>query len=297
MKKIKKFIATMLMLACVLAVFPTIEANAAIVTVKGGHTSRATAYIWGTYSTTNTITVMLPEDEADFWVSVSIPKDSRVYARCSYNADNEGMILQMRNSVDRIVDEKISPNDVLDMNTVIPFMAVACDNTTSSAQTFYIHVNRGTCTGEMIFSLSMNERIKKGSGSFSFNGTASNPGNSSINPSGVDSSILSLNLTNNTTIPPGAIVTNVSTSGTQSPSQGNVHHMILPASQSTIWYTSIYANSSSGDYTITVSDGFDARQIWQYKFNAMSTAKSTMTKVKLNLKWEYDIANTGYKTY
>ena len=55
---------------------------------------------------------------------------------------------------------------------------VACDNLTSSSQTYYIHVNRGTCEGTMYFSLSMNERIKTGRGVFSFSGTASNPGNS-----------------------------------------------------------------------------------------------------------------------
>lgn len=54
-------------------------------------------------------------------------------------------------------------------------------------------------------------------GTFTFSGTASNPGNSLISLSGVDSSVLSLNLTNNSTIPPGAIVTSVSTSGTHLP--------------------------------------------------------------------------------
>lgn len=48
----------------------------------------------------------------------------------------------------------------------------------NGSQTYYIHVNRGTCEGTMYFSLSMNERIKTGRGVFSFSGTASNPGNS-----------------------------------------------------------------------------------------------------------------------
>jgi len=181
------------------------------------------------------------------------------------------------------------------MDTVIPFMAVACDNLTSSSQTYYIHVNRGTCEGTMYFSLSMNERIKTGRGVFSFSGTASNPGNSSISLSGVDSSVLTLNLANNTTIPPEAIVTSVNTSGTQSPSQGNVHHMVLPATESSTWYTSTVASASSGHYNIDVSDGFQAAQRWQFKYNALATAKSTMKNVKITLEWEYDIANTGYK--
>ena len=247
-----------LAIVCIIGLFPTAKVEASIVTVNGGYTTRANAYSWGTYSTTNTITVVLPETEEDFWVKFTLPKEKRVYARCSYNAENEGMYLEMRNSSNRILDEKYSPDDVLDMDTVIPFMAVACDNLTSSSQTYYIHVNRGTCEGTMYFSLSMNERIKTGRGVFSFSGTASNPGNSSISLSGVDSSVLTLNLANNTTIPPEAIVTSVNTSGTQSPSQGNVHHI---------------------------------------KYNALATAKSTMKNVKITLEWEYDIANTGYKSY
>ena len=50
--------------------------------------------------------------------------------------------------------------------------------------------------------------------------------------SGVDSSVILVNLTNDTKIANKAIVTGISSSGTQSPSQGNVHHMIMPASRS-----------------------------------------------------------------
>lgn len=297
MKNLKKLLAVMLAFVCVLAIFPAMETKAGIVTVNGGCTTRATAYSWGAYSTTNSITVVLPETEDDFWVKFTLPRDKRVYARCSYNNENEGMYIEMRNSGNTLMDVKYSPDDVLDMDTVIPFMALACDNLTSSTQTFYIHVNRGTCSGIMYFTLSMNERIKKGRGEFKFSGTASNPGNSSMNLSGVDSSVLSLNLTNNSTIPPAAIVTSVSTSGTQSPGQGNVHHMILPAGESSIWYTSTYASATSGNYTISSTDSFAARQVWQFKYNALATARSTMKNVKLTLAWEYDIANTGYKTY
>lgn len=297
MKGIKKILSMVLAIVCIIGLFPTAKVEASIVTVNGGYTTRANAYSWGTYSTTNTITVVLPETEEDFWVKFTLPKEKCVYARCSYNAENEGMYLEMRNSSNRILDEKYSPDDVLDMDTVIPFMAVACDNLTSSSQTYYIHVNRGTCEGTMYFSLSMNERIKTGRGVFSFSGTASNPGNSSISLSGVDSSVLTLNLANNTTIPPEAIVTSVNTSGTQSPSQGNVHHMVLPATESSTWYTSTVASASSGHYNIDVSDGFQAAQRWQFKYNALATAKSTMKNVKITLEWEYDIANTGYKSY
>lgn len=297
MKGFKKTLSIVLAIICIIGFLPTAKVEASTVTVNGGCTTKANAYSWGAYSTTNTITVVLPETEEDFWVKFTLPKEKRVYARCSYSTENEGMYLEMRNSNNRILDEKYSSDDVLDMDTVIPFMAVACDNLTSSTQTYYIHVNRGTCEGTMYFSLSMNERIKTGRGVFSFSGTASNPGNSSISLSGVDSSVLTLNLTNNTEIPPEAIVTSVNTSGTQSPSQGNVHHMVLPATESSTWYTSTVTSATSGHYDIDVSDGFQAAQRWQFKYNALATAKSTMKNVKITLEWEYDIANTGYKSY
>ena len=113
MKGIKKILSMVLAIVCIIGLFPTAKVEASIVTVNGGYTTRANAYSWGTYSTTNTITVVLPETEEDFWVKFTLPKEKRVYARCSYNAENEGMYLEMRNSSNRILDEKYSPDDVL----------------------------------------------------------------------------------------------------------------------------------------------------------------------------------------
>ena len=105
-----------------------------------------------------------------------------------------------------------------------------------------------------------------------------------------------MNLTNNSSIPDGAIVTRVSTSGTQSPKQGNVHHMIRPASSS-IWYTSTYASNSSGSYNIDIDDNFSAKQTWRFKYNALATAKSTMKSVKITLSWQYDMNLTDYQIF
>ena len=71
--------------------------------------------------------------------------------------------------------------------------------------------------------------------------------------SGVDSSVILVNLTNDTKIANKAIVTGISSSGTQSPSQGNVHHMIMPASNGN-WYTSTVSSASSGHYNIDIDD-------------------------------------------
>ncbi len=67
MKGIKKILSMVLAIVCIIGLFPTAKVEASIVTVNGGYTTRANAYSWGTYSTTNTITVVLPETEEDFF--------------------------------------------------------------------------------------------------------------------------------------------------------------------------------------------------------------------------------------
>mgnify|MGYP004504009487 FL=1 len=84
-----------LAIVCIIGLFQTAKVEASTVTVNGGYTTRANAYSWGTYSTINTITVVLPEIEEDFWVKFILPKEKRVYARCSYSAEKEGMYIGM----------------------------------------------------------------------------------------------------------------------------------------------------------------------------------------------------------
>lgn len=298
MNKFKKVLSVMLVFIALFTLFPTLDVSASNVIVTGGHTLKENAYSWGFYSSANSISVDLPANETDFWVKYTLPSNKRVYASSSYSVENAGMSLEMRNSTDSIID---SSRTVLNMTPLTQFIAVRCDNLSSTSQTYYIHVNRGSCTGRMIFTLSMDERIKKGRGEFTFSGSSINTGNRAVSTAGVNSTILSLNLTNNTTIPPQAIVTLVRTSGTQSPNQGGVHHMIYPSTQGATqglpWYTSIVTDSTGGTFNVSASDNIQARQLWQFRYNALATAKSTMSNVKLTLEWEYDIANTSYKTY
>ena len=60
MNGIKKVLSMVLAIVCIIGLFPTAKVEASTVTVNGGYTTRANAYSWGTYSTTNTITVVLP---------------------------------------------------------------------------------------------------------------------------------------------------------------------------------------------------------------------------------------------
>lgn len=296
MRTTKRITSMVLVLTCILCIMPVMQAKASAVTIQGGHDAISTAYNWGSYSKYNSITAKLPAEEKDFWVKFILPRNNKIYARCSYNNQYVGMAIEILNSNNITIDRDNSLDEVYNDGSVVPFIAAKCDNLTSSTQTFYIHVSRGeSFKGNMYFTISMNDRLRTGHGEFSFSGTAINNGNRPVSLSGRDSSILTLNLSNDSRIPQNAIVTLVRTDGSQSPNQGNVHHMICPATDSGVWYTSTYSSATSGRYNISVSDEYHARQRWQFKYNAQATAKSTMSRVKLTLEWEYDIAMTGYK--
>ena len=112
-----------------------------------------------------------------------------------------------------------------------------------------MRVTRGIYTGDMYFTVSILDRIKSGSGKFNFLGTATNNVNTSLNPSGVDSSVITMDLTNHTTIPSNEIVKSITTSSTQSPSQGNVTYKIM-SSYNGVWYTALVSSATSGSYAI-----------------------------------------------
>jgi len=59
-----------------------------------------------------------------------------------------------------------------------------------------------------------------------------------LNLAGVDSSVISADLTNNTAISNGAVVKSITTASTQTPSQGNVTHKLM-ANQNNVWNTAI----------------------------------------------------------
>lgn len=194
-------------------------------------------------------------------------------------------------------DERKNPDNLIDSTSLTPALYVDIDNTSNSTKTYYVLVERGdTFEGNMYFSLSAENRIRKGSATFSFSETASNPGNNPFNPKGAESNIVNINLTNSTAIPDKAKVTKVSTSSTQSPSQGNVRHMVKPGNSS-IWYTSNVSSATSGHYNVKLEDDFNAKQIWSFKYNAMASASSTMKNIKTTLSWEYDMKNTEYKVF
>ncbi|WP_151029530.1 hypothetical protein [Aliarcobacter cibarius] len=141
----------------------------------------------------------------------------------------------------------------------------------------------------MYFPVSINNRIYSANGTFNFTGTASNAGNPNIltNPSGVDSSVIYMDLTNNTTIPNGAIVKSITTTGTLNPSNlGGITHKILSA-ENNVWYTAIV----SGTFGLTTSNNLKVAKKWSFKYNFKAKSSSKMSNVKATITYEYDLTN------
>lgn len=284
----------------ILSIFPFIfvsiismKAAYAMDTVNGDNYTASSAYNMGRYTEGKSVTAILPAEESSSYFKFTVNTDEKIYVRCSYDKNYSGMTIGLRDAFDSSISRS---SRVYDSSSAIPFLAVNCDGEKNS-QTFYVKVERGSydITKPMYFSITLYNRIKTGSGSFSFTGNAVNKGNSSMSRLGIDSSVIKLDLRKNSEIPVGAIVKSVRTSSYQSPSQGNVHHMLMPENAG-IWFTSKVSSATSGSYDITQDRGYLVNQIWDFKYNAMATKSSTMNNVKLTFDWIYDLANTNYQT-
>jgi hypothetical protein len=247
-----------------------------------GNNSFDTAYSAGYWKYSNMTTTILPADQTEAYYKFTAYAGDKFYAKSSYQNEYAGMAIELYDSNRQLI---FRGTNVVNPNSLIPFIFANAD--ASSNSTFYIRVNRGSYTGDMYFTVSILDRIKSGSKIFNFSGSAINNGNVNLNPAGVDSSVITMDLTNNTTIPSRAIVKSVTTSGTQSPSQGGVHHKIM-CEQTGVWYTSTVTSATSGSYTISLQNSLSVARKWDFKYNAMATAKSTMSNVSANINYQYD---------
>lgn len=299
---VKKVLAVVLSFVFVLSVVPEIKpaivANAA--TIAGGYTTKEEAYNWGSYYANANVGTTVQANESDKWYKFTLGVGKRIYIRSSYSDKMEGGTFELLRG-NSVIDRQNISDSILEDSIGLKFIAFNIDNTTSSTQTYYLHFHRPIeSTGVFYFGLTMYERIREGNGTFNFSGTARNAGNpatsSGVNYAGTDSSILTINLTNNTTIPPNAIVSSITTSGTQSPNQGNVRHKIMPVSEG-IWYESTVSSSSNGYYGISADDLIPAKQQFRFCYNVLSPTSSTMRNISLKIRWEYDLADTNYELY
>lgn len=280
---VKKWLIPFAVMLSVLFTF-TYSASAAGVTAITGSNSFDTAMPIGYWKYKNIDTTILEAGQDEAYFTFTANKGEKVYVRSTYQSAYTGMKIE-------IYDKNRIPvsqgTEVINPNTFSSFIYANADaqNTTD---TFYVKVSRGTYTGNMYFTLSIEDRIKSGSGTFQFSGVAENKGNTSLSPSGSDSSVIKVDITNQSGIPRDAIVTRVQTTATQTPSQGNTRHLIM-TSENNEWRRALVNSSTSGSYDISLSDQLSVAKVWSFKYNTLATARSTMSNVKAKIDYEYDV--------
>lgn len=298
---LKKVVGVFTALALCFCMFQVNGTEVYADTTITGNNTKETAYSYGKWSSINSnyAVVVLEGGQEESWLKFTLSPGEKIYLRATYKEDFEGEWFEIQDGVGNTIGKpQYTPEDVYNIDSITPCVYLDCDNDSTSTKTYYLVLHRGSVDEDknIYCSFSAYNRIKTASTTVSISGTASNAGNKSLNLSGVNSSIITVDLAKNTTLPDKAIVTSISTSGTQSPSQGNVHHMIMPASNG-IWYTSTITSATSGSYDIDINDNIPVKQLWSFRYNAKATAKSTMKNVKLKMKFQYDLHDNGYEKY
>ncbi|WP_438421107.1 hypothetical protein [Bacillus siamensis] len=285
----KKYISILFVTAIVLSgvlFAPSASASAFQVSTITGNHSFETANPVGYWKYKNIDTAVLPEGEKESYFTFTANKGERLYVRSSTRSEYKGMSIEIYNKNKVLVSKG---TEVINPDTLLPFIYAITDAKENN-ETFYVKVSRGSYTDDIYFTLSIYDRIKAGSETFAFSGTAENKGNTSLSPNGSDSTVLRLDLTKQISIPKDAIVKRISTTATQIPSQGNTKHNIM-SEENKVWHRALANSSTQGNYGITQDDNLSVSSIWNFKFNTLATAKSTMKNVKLKIDYEYDVTS------
>ncbi|QQD82286.1 hypothetical protein JD965_01160 [Bacillus siamensis] len=285
----KKYISILFVTAIVLSgvlFAPSASASAFQVSTITGNHSFETANPVGYWKYKNIDTAVLPKGEKESYFTFTANKGERLYVRSSTRSEYKGMSIEIYNKNKVLVSKG---TEVINPDTLLPFIYAITDAKENN-ETFYVKVSRGSYTDDIYFTLSIYDRIKAGSETFAFSGTAENKGNTSLSPNGSDSTVLRLDLTKQTSIPKDAIVKRISTTATQIPSQGNTKHSIM-SEENKVWHRALTNSSTQGNYGITLDDNLSVSSIWNFKYNTLATAKSSMKNVKLKIDYEYDVTS------
>lgn len=249
-----------------------------------GNNTPDTAYNIGHWEYKDIKTCGIDEKKEEAWFKFSMSPDQQIYVACSgINAYN-GIIFTLYDA--NTMEKVMSVSQIADPSSFIKFLAVKADGFRSTS--YFLKVERGNYVGDILFSLKFADRMKDATKTFKFPGTAQNKGNVDISLSGVDSSVITVDLSGESSIPNDAVVKRVETSSSMYPSQGNVRHMLMPKTTST-WYESRFYSAESGYYYIDSSYKIPVKQIWSFKYNAKASAKSTMSNVTLRVSYIYDM--------
>ncbi len=303
MVKIKNKIVSVFILLSMLVVYLPTTVMASTYTMTGNNTFED-AYNIGSWNTSNTYqktftaydenVATKDQDSTANWIKFTAKAGDRVgikitYANLSSTEDLSNFTVSLRNSANKEIE---SSSQIYKGSTSVRFKYVYYEFPT--AGTYYVSMIRNEGLDKVdVGGISFFDPIKTASTTYTFSGTASNTGNPIGNTSGTDSTILTLNLTNDTKIPSDATLMSISTSSSMSPSQGNVRHYLNVNNvdwnnDGSSWNSAKVNSATSGQYYLDIDDQIPARATYKFKYNVLASAKSTMSSVKVTFKYEYN---------
>lgn len=266
---------------------------------KSVYSTLRTAYDFGDWEHAYTkLPDVTPRGQQQAYYKFSIDAGDKVYASLLLSQSEKGTIIEFLDNNGEALDYGFSGSDLLP--NVAPRGLISRSN--SSFNNLVVNVD-GTQTNNVAYirvtkldpmdisgggSPSINTRIHSGYGSFTFSGTASNSGNST-------STVLTMNLANNSNVPPHAIVDRISTSSSISYSVGGVHHQLNPGGLG--WITSAYTSADSGSFNIGTENNIEVGQLWGFRYTQTALKSTTMSRVKMTFHWDYDIQYTNYELF
>lgn len=266
---------------------------------KSVYSTIRTAYDFGDWEHAYTkLPDVTPKGQQQAYYKFSIDAGDKVYASLLLSQSEKGTLIEFLDNNGETLDYGFSGSDLLP--NLAPRGLISRSN--SSFNNLVVNVD-GTQTNNIAYirvtkvdpmdissggSPSINTRIKSGYGTFTFSGTASNPGNST-------STVLTMNLANNSNVPPHAIVDRISTSSSISYSVGGVHHQLNPGGLG--WLTSAYTSADSGSFNIGTENNVEVGQLWGFRYTQTAFKSTTMSRVKMTFHWDYDIQYTNYELF
>ena len=286
MSSLKKVVVSLVVFALLLTNVVIVRAEINPEHAIIGNNDPETAYNIGNWKYKSIKTCAIEENQSEAWFRFSMSEDEQIYVTCSRDNRYDGMTFSIYNANNMAKLWRAS--EIADPSSFIKFLAVKANGSESTS--YLLRVDRGNYIGDMFFSLSFGDRMKRTTKTFDFRGTARNNGNKSMSFAGVDSTVITADLSRESSIPNGAIVNKVDTSSYMSPNQGNVRHMLMCQTESA-WWTSKVSSANSGSYYISSSNKIPVKQIWSFKYNAKAGAKSSMNSVKLRVDYSYDITS------
>ena len=266
---------------------------------KSVYSTISGAYDFGNWKNSySRVPDVVPVGQGTAYYKFSIAPEDRVYANILLTSNDDGTVVFFLNDKGEPIDYGFSGSAAMPdtpargkikygnygLSKLVVNINVTQTNGVAYLQV--IKVNPKSLSSGGIPSI--DTRIHKGHGTFSFSGTARNSGNST-------SSAISLDLTNNSNIPPRAIVDEINTTSDISYSVGGVHHQINPGGRG--WLTSIYTSAEDGMFRIGTQNNIEARQQWQFRYTQTALKSTNMSRVKMTIDWEYDIQYTNYELF